>query len=89
LGKPVIFAQFDHDKFFSGQHVYKKGYIDYEKNGFGDVTYSLDETVNAIIEYVNNNCKIKDKYLQRINEFFKWRDNNNSERVFNEIKKLH
>lgn len=89
LGKPVIFAQFDHDKFFSGQHVYKKGYIDYKKNGFGDVTYSLDETVNAIIEYVNNNCKIKDKYLQRINEFFKWRDNNNSERVFNEIKKLH
>lgn len=35
LRKPVIYAQFDKEKFFSGEHTYEKGYFDYENDGFG------------------------------------------------------
>ena len=88
LGKPVIFTQPDADEFFSGKHVYDHGYIDYEKNGFGDVSHNLKETVDLIIECMENNCKMKPLYEKRVNNFFKFRDQKNSERIFIELCKV-
>lgn len=85
LKKPVIFAQFDKDEFFSGKHAYEKGYIDYEKNGFGPVTYDVQSTVDKIIEYVKNDCKLQQPYLGRVNKFFKYHDKNNCKRVLDQI----
>ena len=84
LRKPVVYAHFDIDTFFEGQ-VYDKGYFDYEDNGFGPVCYDLDSTVDAIIESINNDCKNSQKYLDRINSFFKYDDRKNCERIYNEI----
>lgn len=87
LRKPIIYFHFDKDTFFA-DHSYNKGYFDYEKNGFGEVTYCASETLDTIFSYIDSDCKIKDEYKKRINSFFKYNDNNNSKRVVEQILKL-
>jgi CDP-glycerol glycerophosphotransferase (TagB/SpsB family) len=88
LKKPVIYYQADKDEFFSGLHTYKKGYFDYEKNGFGEVKYSADELIDCIKEYIQNGCKMKDIYKKRVDDTFAYHDRNNCKRVYDEIIKL-
>ena len=88
LKKPVIYAQFDKDEFFGGDHIYSKGYFDYERDGFGEVEYDLESTVNRIMEYMENNCQLKEKYRERIDSFFVFNDHNCCERVFAEVAKI-
>ncbi len=84
MKKPVIYTQFDYDEFFAGAHVYKRGYFDY-KNGFGEIEYDLASTVKRIIEYMENDCRLKDEYRNRIDKFFAYHDKNNCERVYKKI----
>ena len=89
LRKPLIYCQFDEKEFMgSGNHVYVPGYFDYERDGFGEVEYDLESTVDRIIEYMENDCKLKDKYRERIDKFFAFNDQNNCQRVYEEIIKL-
>lgn len=85
LRKPVIYAQFDREKFFSGEHTYEKGYFDYERDGFGEVVYDLDSLIDLIISYIENGCLLKETYRQRIDGFFAYDDKNNCARVYNKI----
>lgn len=87
LKKPVVYTHFDRDEFFSS-HTYIPGYFTYEDDGFGEVVYDFDSTVDILIEYMENGCELKDKYLDRINGFYAYTDKNNSQRIFDEIKKL-
>lgn len=88
LRKPVIYCQFDKEEFFSGSHVYTKGYFDYERDGFGEVEYDLESTINRIIEYMKNGCQLKQKYRERIDQFFAFNDQNNCQRVYEAIMEL-
>ena len=88
LKKPVIYTQFDKEQFFSGEHVCRKGYFDYERDGFGEVEYDLDSTVDRIIEYMENGCKMKEVYKKRVDEFFAFNDKNNCERLYQRITEL-
>lgn len=85
LRKPVVYCQFDKEEFFQGTHTYVKGYFEYEKDGFGEVCYDLQSTVNTLIEYMKNGCKLKPEYAERIENTFPFNDKKNCERVFNEI----
>ncbi len=85
LRKPIIYTQFDKEAFFSGEHSYTAGYYDYERDGFGEVVYDIESTVDLIIDYMKNDCKIKDKYLKRINDTFAFSDKNCSERVYKKL----
>lgn len=88
LRKPVMYTQFDAEEFFAGEHVYTKGYFDYERDGFGEVTRDLESTVDCIIEYMKNGCQLKDKYRERIDGFFAFDDQNNCQRVYERIMEL-
>ena len=88
LRKPVIYTHFDAETFFAGKHVYSKGYFDYERDGFGEVEYDLEGTVDRIIEYMSSGCKLKDKYRERIDNFFAFNDKNNCQRVYERILEL-
>ena len=81
LRKPVLYTQFDAEEFFSGKHTSSRGYFDYARDGFGEVTYDLDSTVDRIIEYMENDCRLKDVYRERIDNFFAFDDQNNCARV--------
>lgn len=88
LRKPIIYYQFDRDEFFAGEHVFTKGYFDYERDGLGEVTYTMDDTIDLIIDYVKNDCMMKDKYRERADKFFAFNDKDNCKRVVNRIIEL-
>lgn len=88
LRKPVIYAQFDKERFFSGEHTYKKGYFEYEKDGFGEVVYNLDHLIGVIISYIQHGCALEEIYQKRIDQFFAFNDKNNCKRVFEKITAL-
>ena len=86
LRKPVIYFQFDKEE-FHGKH-FSKGYFDYEKHGFGPVKSTLEDVAAEIVKTLDNGCKLSDFYRERIDQFFVYSDQKNSERVYNEIKKM-
>lgn len=81
LQKPVLYTHFD-------SNHYAEGYFDYERDGFGEVEYTLEDTINRIIEYMENECKLKDEYRQRIDTFFAFDDKNNCQRVYEKIVEM-
>ena len=88
IRKPIIYYQQDAVEFYSGKHTYDKGYFDYERDGFGEVEYTADALVDRIIEYMENGCKLKTVYKDRIEKTFLYNDRNNCKRVYEEIIKL-
>lgn len=88
MRKPIMYAQFDYDEFFKGDHVVTPGYFNYERDGFGEVTRDLESTVNTLIEYIESDCRLKDKYRERIDKFFVYDDKNNCERIVKKISEL-
>ncbi len=84
LKKPVVYCQFDKASFFS-HHTYQEGYFNYEENGFGEVEYTLEATVNRIIEYIQHECTLKEKYRERTEKFFAYHDTNNCQRIYDAI----
>lgn len=88
LRKPVIYCHFDVEEFLNRHTSYSQGYYDYERDGFGEVTYNLEDTIQKIKEYIDNECKLKPKYEERITSFFAYHDRNNSERIYREIHNI-
>jgi CDP-glycerol glycerophosphotransferase (TagB/SpsB family) len=83
LRKPIIYSHFDYENY--RKNHYQKGYFDYEKDGFGPVAHDLKSVVDEIIDEIENNCNLKKKFLRRINKFFAYFDEQNNERLYNEI----
>lgn len=88
LREPILYTHFDADEFFAGGHAYEKGYFDYERDGFGEVEYDLEGTVDRIIEYMRNGCQMKEKYKARVDRFFAYNDQNNCQRLYDRIVEL-
>lgn len=88
LRKPIVYCQFDKEKFFAS-HTVAEGYFEYEANGFGEVTYDLESAIDIMIEYMKTECKLKSVYRERMDKFFAYNDKNNCERVYKKIKALH
>lgn len=76
LKKPVIYYH-DGDDYHNEQ-----AYFDHETMGFGDVTYNEDELVGRLIDYIENGCIMEDKFKERVDEFFEFKDKNNCKRVY-------
>ena len=53
--------------------------------GFGPVTRTSDELKQEIIRLIENKCIMDEEYVLRVNGFFKYVDDNNSERVIDAI----
>jgi len=84
LKKPVIYSQFDAESFYKN-HVWGRGYFTYEANGFGPITRDLESTVLTLIDYIEHDCKMKQEYVDRVEDFFAFTDRNNCERVYQAI----
>lgn len=87
LKKPIIYAHFDEKEFYQS-HLYQEGYFSYERDGFGPVYYDYESTLNGIIETIENGCKMKEEYVNRVENFYFKFDTNNCKRVYEEILKL-
>lgn len=82
LRKPVVYAHFE------AKPHYADGYFDYGRDGFGEVEHTLEGVVDRLIEYIGNDCELKDKYRERIDAFFSFSDRENSRRVYEAIRRL-
>ena len=78
LKKPIIYVQFDYEEY---KKKYPKDYFNYKNNGFGPVCYNYGCTVNKIISKLKDDCFLEKQYLKRIQEFFKFNDGKNCERL--------
>ncbi len=87
MEKPVIFYHFDYEEFRS-KHL-SESYFSYERDGMGPVVKSQDELLHELDEmYDGHSFVMTDKYKERTQRFFLYRDRNNCERIYNEIMKL-
>lgn len=80
MEKPVIFYQFDYNSY--RENHYKEGYLDY-KNSFGPVVSNIKDLVSELEKIKKG--EIQDSFIEYRNNFFKLKDSNNSNRIFEEI----
>lgn len=85
MEKPIIYYQFDYDEYRKNQ--LNEGYFNYEEDGFGKVLKNKDKVISKIIYYINNSYQIEKKYIKRMKDFYPLHDQNNSKRIYEEIKK--
>ena len=84
LKKPIIYYQSSNDYHYDVE----TGYFKYETMGFGEVCKNEDELVSTIMEYVENDCRMKDEFIERVYDFFRYTDKNNCMRVHEAVKKI-
>lgn len=66
---------------------YDDGIFFYDTMGFGEICTKTEELVDLLCEYMHNSCKMKQKYIERADDFFAFNDHNNCERIYHEIMK--
>ena len=79
--KPLIYYHSDNDYHFDVD----KSYFKYDTMGFGPVCKTHDALKAEIINSIENKCQMEEKYIKRVDGFFKYIDKNNSERVIDAI----
>ena len=84
LKKPLIYYQFDNNYHFDVESAY----FQYERDGFGPVVRTHEDLKEQIFSIIENGCKMDGVYEKRVDGFFKYRDRNNSKRVYEEISRL-
>ena len=82
-GKPVLFYQFDVDKYNETQGAY----IDLETELFGDRAVNNDQLFALMEEEAADDFRLKPKYAEMRRSMYKYIDRNNSKRVCEEIRK--
>lgn len=66
---------------------YEDGIFFYDTMGFGEICTKTEELVDVLCKYMENNCQMKQKYVDRADDFFAFNDHNNCFRIYNEIMK--
>lgn len=79
IKKPVLYYQYSDDYHF------EETFFDYETMGFGEVISDIDDLVDKVDEYLLSNCEMKEKYKNRVDSFYKFKDRNNCKRVYDAI----
>lgn len=80
MRKPLVYL---HHKDIP-QH-YEEGTFHYDTMAFGEICHDNDELIDTLIEYMQNDCKMKPEYVKRADDFFYYRDHNNCERIYKEM----
>ena len=82
LQRPVLYYQFDQELVFGGGHTTKKGYFEYEDDGFGSVAIDEKSLLDSLEQLLVEGCQPAAPYAQRMQEFFAFRDGRCCERVY-------
>jgi glycosyltransferase involved in cell wall biosynthesis/CDP-glycerol glycerophosphotransferase (TagB/SpsB family) len=88
LGRPVAYYQFDRDQFFSSGHLFRRGYFDYDRDGFGPVARSHEVLITALEKLAADDFVPSDAVAGRIEHTLGERDGNACYRVFKAVSQL-
>lgn len=86
MKKPVVFYQFDYEKF--RKYQYGEGYFHYNNNPFGKSYRYKDDVFQSIEDIASANFEVSQEYLEAHKEFFRLYDTNNCQRVYELTKNL-
>lgn len=87
-GIPVVYYQFDKEKFFGGEHGLERGYFDFERDGFGPVTYNPEQCLAALETLASQDFAVGAPYSERAAATFTMADGRCCERAYEAIRKL-
>ncbi|MFE5334739.1 CDP-glycerol glycerophosphotransferase family protein [Isoptericola sp. NPDC056573] len=79
LGTPIVYARFDEEEFES-KHS-SPTWFDYDRDGFGPVVRTLDDTLDAVESLLERDCLPDPFYTARIEAAFPRRDRQNCART--------
>jgi CDP-glycerol glycerophosphotransferase (TagB/SpsB family) len=82
LRRIVFYYQFDRETYYGGDHNWREGYFDYERDGFGPVAFSEGQLMGQIRQYFGQRTKLDPVYLARMERAIPDRDSKSCERVF-------
>lgn len=89
LGRPAVYFQFDEERIKQGGHTGRDGYYDYRRDGYGPVTTTVSEAVEAIVSFLDADGQLQQPYLDRASkDFAHIRDGRCCERVVDAIKSM-
>ena len=86
LKRPIIYFMPDMEEFKAGLHTYRELDLKYE-DAFGNLFTTCDGLFGELKKIIDNNCKVDQKYLDRMDDFF-LEINNPKEDIYNCISKL-
>lgn len=84
MKKPVIFYQFDREKF--RRYHYPKGYFSYEDNPFGRAFRKEEDVMKEIESKAEHSFEVSKEFLKAHRMYFPVYDNKNCERTWEIIK---
>lgn len=85
---PILYFQTDKEEFYSGKHSYTIGYFDFERDGFGEVFFDVSKLISVVENYLQQGCKMKPIYVNRVLNTFNYIDNKNCERVYEALMQI-
>lgn len=89
LDRPVVYFQFDGEEVLRGAHTGRPGYFQYERDGFGPVTATVPDAVDAVAATLDEHgLTPAPEYLERIRTAFPVRDGRCCERATAAIEDL-
>lgn len=86
MEKPLVFYQFDEEKFFATQ--YRRGYFQYREDAFGPVCTHKNDVLDFIQDRLENGMQVPSPYRERIQAFFADRSTDNCARTVAAIRAL-
>lgn len=81
LHKPIIYYQFDRDKFIGS----RPSHLDLDNDLPGEIAFEKEEVLKLIEKYSVSGFVMKEKYKMRADKFINNRDQSSSERIYNVI----
>ena len=81
---PIIYFFPDEELFRGGMNSYRELDLSYD-DAFGPLVHELSELINAVRVILKNNCQPSHEYLERMNQFFFYYDNNQCERLYEHL----
>lgn len=88
VGTPVIYVRFDREE-YEARHA-APSWFDFEHDGFGPVTSTLDEMLDELEALLARGCTPDARFLGRIDEVLTHHDRGNCRRVVTAIDaRLH
>lgn len=86
MKKPLLYYQFDNEKFRSSHHA--PGYLDFKNEGFGPVCETPEQVVETLCESYAHGFANEKKYLDRHAAYFDLWDADNCSRNYEAICKM-
>lgn len=60
----------------------------YKKHAFGPIITDYEDLVSELCAYMQDGCKMRQLYVERVNAFFEHHDHNNCERIYKAVSEF-